>query len=130
MKTIEDRLATVVSLLPEYEQRRFAAPFAKGESADSRLTGAVRALARTEGLSCTTEAEMAQARARARVLAQVARQPATLPPAVEDEAAALKARFSAHTTPHAQTAFWRSLTPWERTVLSEAKPATPRVPLP
>lgn len=123
MMTIEDRLATVVSLLPEHQQRRFATPFAKGESADSRLVDAVRALARTEGLSCTTEAEMAQARAR--VLAQVARQPATPPPAVEDEAATLAARFAAHKTPHAQTAFWRSLTPWERSVLSPAKPVTP-----
>jgi hypothetical protein len=120
MKTIEERLATVVSLLPEHEQRRFAAPFANGESADSRLTDAVRSLARTEGLSCTTEAEMAHARAR--VLAQVARQPATLPPAAQDEAAALAARFAAHTTPHAQTAFWRSLTPWERSVLTRTVP--------
>jgi len=123
MKTIEDRLATVVSLLPEHEQQRFAAPFAKGESADSRLTDAVRSLARTEGLSCTTEAEMAQARAR--VLAQISRQPATPPQAAEDEATALAARFAAHKNPHAQTAFWRSLTPWERSVLSRAKPTIP-----
>lgn len=121
MMTVEDRLATVVSLLSEHEQRRFAAPLAKGESADSRLTDAVRALARTEGLSCTTQAEMAQARAR--VAAQVARLPVAPPPAVEDEATALAARFAAHKTPHAQTAFWRALTPWQRTVLSRAKPA-------
>lgn len=120
MMTIEDRLATVVSLLPEHEQRRFAAPFAKGESADSQLTDAVRSLARTEGLSCTTEGEIAQARAR--LLAQVARQPATPPPAAEDEAAVLTARFAAHKTPHAQTAFWRSLTPWERSVLTRTAP--------
>jgi hypothetical protein len=121
MMTVEDRLATVVSLLPEHEQRRFAAPFAKGESDDSRLVEAVQALAKTEGLSCSTQAEMAQARAR--VLAQVARQPATPTPAGEDEAATLKARFAAHTTPHTQTAFWRSLTPWERSVLTRTEPA-------
>ena len=127
MQTIEERLATVVGLLPDHEQQRFTAPFANGESADSRLVEAVQALANAEGLSCSSQAEMAQARAR--VLAQVARQPATPPPA-EDEATALAARFAAHKTPHAQTAFWRSLTPWERTVLSGAKSATPPAPLP
>ncbi len=128
MMTVEDRLATVVSLLPAHEQRRFAAPFAKGESADSRLVEAVQALARAEGLSCSTQAEMAEARAR--VLAQVARQPATPPLVAEDEAAKLAARFASHKTPHAQTAFWRSLTPWERSVLSRAQQATPQAPLP
>jgi hypothetical protein len=57
------------------------------------------------------------------LLAQVARQPAAPPPAVDDEAAALAARFAAHKTPDAQTAFWRSLTPWERSVLTRTASA-------
>ena len=119
--TIEERLATVVALLPETKQRRFATPFADGENADSRLVEAVQTLAKIEGLVCPTQAELA--RAKARLAAPVARPPATHPPGSDDEATALAARFAACNTPHAQTAFWRSLTPWERSVLSRAKPA-------
>lgn len=121
MQTIEDRLATVVSLLPAGEQKRFAAPFGNGESTDSRLVDAVQALAKIEGLVCHTQAELA--RAKARFAVPVARPPATHPQGSEDEATALATRFAACKTPHAQTAFWRALTPWQRTVLSRAKPA-------
>ena len=121
MMIVEDRLATVVSLLPAAEQKRFAAPFGNGESTDSRLVDAVQALARAEGLVCSTQAEIA--RAKARLAVPVARPPATRPQGLDDEATALAARFAACKTPHAQTAFWRALTPWERTVLSRAKPA-------
>jgi hypothetical protein len=119
MQTIEDRLRTVVSLLPKAEQSRFAAPFAADESADSRLVDAVQTLARAEGLVCHTQAELA--RVKAKMLPTATRLPAT-PPAAENEATSLAARFAACKTPHAQTAFWRGLTPWERTVLSRAKP--------
>jgi len=123
MQTIEDRLRTVVSLLPKAEQSRFAAPFAADESADSRLVEAVQTLARAEGLVCHTQAELA--RVKAKMLPAVTRVPATHPAASENEATSLAARFAACKTPHAQTAFWRGLTPWERTVLSRAKSATP-----
>lgn len=123
MQTIEDRLRTVVSLLPPTEQPRFAAPFAAGESADSRLVDAVQTLARAEGLVCHTQAELA--RVKAKMLPAVTRLPATPPPASEDEEKLLAARFASCKTPHAQTAFWRGLTPLERAVLSRAKPATP-----
>lgn len=128
MQTIEERLRTVVSLLPKAEQNRFAAPFGADESADSRLVHAVQTLARAEGLVCHTQAELV--RVKAKMLPAVTRPPATPPPVSEDEATLLAARFAACKTPHAQTAFWRSLTPWERTVLSRAKPATPQGPLP
>jgi len=120
MMTIEERLATVVGLLPESKQRRFAAPFADGENADSRLVEAVQTLAKVEGLVCHTQAELA--RAKARLAAPFARPPATPAPASDDEATSLAARFAACKTPHAQTAFWRALTPWQRTVLSRGKP--------
>lgn len=120
MMTIEDRLRTVVSLLPSAEQERFAARFSAGESADSRLVDAVQALARTEGLVCHTQAELA--RVKAKMLPTVTR-----PPTPEGEATALAARFAACNTPHAQTAFWRSLTPWERSVLTRTN-STPTTP--
>lgn len=121
MQTIEDRLATVVSLLPATQQKRFAAPFSSGETTDSRLVDAVQTLAKVEGLVCHTQAELA--RAKAMFTVPVARPPATHPPGSDDEATALAARFAACNTPHAQTAFWRALTPWQRTVLSRGKPA-------
>ena len=61
MKTLEDRLATVVALLPAQEQPRFTAPLTVGESADSRLVDAVRVLAKAEGLACMTPGEFARA---------------------------------------------------------------------
>ena len=120
MMTIEDRLTAVVALLPKSAQRAFAAPFANGESADSRLVEAVQALAKAEGLLCYTPAELA--RAKARLLPPVTHPPATPPPASEDEATSLEAHFAECNTPHAQTAFWRALTPWQRTELMQAKP--------
>jgi hypothetical protein len=116
MQTIEDRLRTIVPLLPKAEQTRFAAPFAADESADSRLVDAVQTLARAEGLVCHTQAELA--RVKAKMLPA-----ATRPLTADDEATALAARFAACKTPHAQTVFWRELTPWERTVFTHAKPA-------
>ena len=113
MKTIEDRLTTVVSLLPPAAQPRFAASLVVGQSANSRLVEAVQALAKTQGLICYTKEELV--RARAKMLPPVAH-----PESSQDEAASLAARFAACETPHAQTAFWRGLTAWERTVLTRA----------
>ena len=129
MQTIEDRLATVVSLLPATQQKRFAAPFGNDETTDSRLVEAVQALAKVEGLVCHTLAELV--RAKARLAVPVARPPAAHPPGSDDEATALAARFAACKTPQAQTAFWRALTPWERTVLTRCEvaeliPSSPR----
>ena len=61
MMTLESRLATVVTLLPSAEKPPFAAPLALGESADTRLVDAVRALAKAEGLVCMTPGEFARA---------------------------------------------------------------------
>ena len=116
MKTIEDRLRTVVSLLPPAAQPRFSTPLAVGESADSRLVEAVQVLAKAEGLICHTKDELAQVKAK--MLPPTAR-----PSTPEDETTSLVARFTACKTPHAQTAFWRGLTSWERTVLTRAMPA-------
>ena len=123
MMSLEERLSAVVALLPAQEQPRFTAPLTLGESADSRLVDAVRALAKAEGLACMTPGEFARA------VAQHAAQrsmPATEPPAAEtpnddDSPEALAARFAAITDPRAQTAFWRSLTAEQRAVILKAQ---------
>ena len=107
MKTIEDRLRTVVSLLPPAAQPRFSTPLAIGESADSRLVEAVQALAKAEGLICHTKEELAQAKAR--LLVPVAHQPAP-----EQKPPAPAERITTCANPQQQTALWRSLTPMEK----------------
>ena len=120
MKTLDERLKAMAALLPEKEQARFTAPLAEGESIDSRLVEAARALAKTEGLMCLTPGEFSRA-----LVQQAARlaMPATKPPTAfdgkpEDD---LAVRFSAITDPRTQTAFWRSLTAEQRAAILEAK---------
>ncbi len=107
MKTIEDRLATVVSLLPAAAQPRFAAPFGDGESADTRLVEAVQALAKAESLVCHTKEELARVKARLPVPVTQQSAPDTRPPA-------LAQRIATCNTPQEQTAIWRGLTPMEK----------------
>ena len=119
MMTIEHRLAAIVVLLPSGEKSRFAAPLALGESADTRLVEAVRALAKTEGLVCMTPGEFSRA-----VMQQAAERaiPATKAPAAAaptDDGS--PAALAAITDPRAQTAFWRSLTAEQRTAILQAK---------
>jgi hypothetical protein len=119
MMTLDERLHAMAALLPEGEQARFTAPLAEGESIDSRLVEAARALAKTEGSMCMTPGEFSRA-----LVQQAARlaMPATKPPAAdgkpEDDFAA---RFAAITDPRAQTAFWRSLTAEQRAAILETK---------
>ena len=123
MMTLESRLATVVTLLPSADKPPFAAPLTLGESADTRLVDAVRALAKAEGLVCMTPGEFSRA-----VMQQAAQcsLPATKAPAADmptddDSPAALAARFAAVTDPRAQTAFWRSLTAAQRAAILQTK---------
>lgn len=107
MQTIEDRLRTVVSLLPSATQSRFATPLAAGESADSRLVEAVKALATSEGLICSTKEEVARVKARLQIAsARPAEPPISEPTPAE--------RITACKNPQQQTATWRSLTPSEK----------------
>ena len=123
MMTLESRLATVVTLLPSAEKPPFAAPLALGESADTRLVDAVRALAKAEGLVCMTPGEFARAVAQqiAQRSIQATDVPAADTPTDEDSPAALAARFTAITDPRAQTAFWRSLTAEQRAAILKAQ---------
>ena len=120
MKTLEERLNTIVALLPEREQPRFNSPLVLGESIDSRLVEAARSLAKAEGLVCMTPGEFSRA-----VMQQAAERaiPATKAPAVAEPADddSLAARFSAITDPRAQTAFWRSLNAAQRAALTKAQ---------
>ena len=122
MMSLEQRLDTVVSLLPPGEKPRFTGPLTADESTDTRMVEAVRALAKVEGLTCMTPAEFSRA-----VVQDVAQRamPATKQPAADtpddNSPAALAARFAAITDPRAQTAFWRSLTAEQRTAISKAK---------
>jgi hypothetical protein len=59
--TLDERLHAIVALLPEGEPARFTAPLAEGESIDSRLVEAVRAVAKTEGLMCLPPGEFSRA---------------------------------------------------------------------
>jgi len=123
MKTLEDRLATVVALLPAQEQPRFTAPLTVGESADSRLVDAVRVLAKAEGLACMTPGEFARAVAQhaAQRSMPAADAPDTDAPVDEDSPDSLAARFASITDPRAQTAFWRSLTTEQRAAILKAQ---------
>ena len=123
MMTLESRLAAVVALLPAQEQPRFSAPLTLGESADSRLVDAVRALAKTEGLVCMTPGEFARAAAQHATERSmpVTESPAPDAPSDEGSAEALAAHFAAITDPRAQTAFWRSLTAEQRTAILKAQ---------
>jgi len=123
MKTLEDRLATVVALLPAQEQPRFTAPLTLGESADSRLVDAVRVLAKAEGLACMTPGEFARAVAQhaAQRSMPATDAPGTDAPVDEDSPESLAARFAAITDPRAQTTFWRSLTAEQRAAVLKAK---------
>ena len=123
MMTLESRLTAVVALLPAQEQPRFSAPFTLGESADSRLVDAVRALAKTEGLVCMTPGEFARAVAQHATERSmpVSESLPTDAPSDDDSAEALAARFAAITDPRAQTAFWRSLTAEQRAAILKAQ---------
>ncbi len=123
MMSLEDRLSAVVALLPAQEQPRFSAPLTLGESADSRLVDAVRALAKAEGLVCMTPGEFARAAAQhaAECLLPVTESPATDAPSDDDSAESLASRFAAITDPRAQTAFWRSLTAEQRAAILKAQ---------
>jgi hypothetical protein len=123
MMTLESRLTAVVALLPAQDQPRLSAPLTLGESADSRLVDAVRALAKTEGLVCMTPGEFARAvaqHATERAM-PVTESPTTDAPSDDDSAEALASRFAAITDPRAQTAFWRSLTAEQRAAILKAK---------
>ena len=123
MMTLESRLTAVVALLPAQEQPRFSAPLTLGESADSRLVDAVRALAKAEGLVCMTPGEFARAAAQHAIERSmpVTESPIADTPTDEESPAALAARFTAITDPRAQTAFWRSLTAEQRAVILKAQ---------
>jgi hypothetical protein len=123
MMSLESRLAAVVALLPAQEQPRFTAPLTLGESADSRLVDAVRALAKAEGLACMTPGEFARAVAQqaAQRAMPATDAPVTDAPTDEDSPEALAARFAAITDPRAQTAFWRSLTAEQRAAILNAQ---------
>jgi len=123
MMSLESRLTAVVSLLPAQEQPRFTAPLTLGESADSRLVDAVRALAKAEGLSCMTPGEFARAVAQhaAQRSMPATEAPGTDAPVDEDSPDALAARFAAITDPRAQTGFWRSLTAEQRAAILKAQ---------
>ncbi len=112
MMSLEDRLASIVALLPEQAQNRFTAPLTAEESTDTRLVEAARCLAKAEGLVCMTPEEFA------RVSAQ--HTTATPAPAADDPPQSLAECFAAITEPRAQTAFWRSLTAEQRTALSKS----------
>ena len=123
MMTLESRLTAVVALLPAQEQPSFTAPLTLGESADSRLVDAVRALAKAEGLVCMTPGEFARAAAQHATerTMPVTESPATDEPGDDDSAEALATRFAAITDPRAQTAFWRSLTAEQRAAVLKAQ---------
>ena len=113
MMSLEQRLETVVALLPEQSRVRFAGPLTADESTDSRIVEAVRCLAKAEGLVCMTQAEFARANAPHTNLASA--------PAADGPPESLAARFAAITDPRAQTAFWRSLTTEQRAALTKAQ---------
>ena len=119
MMTLDERLKAMAALLPQKEQARFTAPLAAGESIDSRLMEAARALAMTEGLMCLTPGEFS--RALVQQAARLAMPAAKAPAADGTPADDLAARFAAITDPRAQTAFWRSLTAQQRAAISQAK---------
>ena len=122
MMTAEERLVAVVALLSPQEQVRFNAPFARGESIDSRLVESVRVLARAEGLVCMTRDEIARETAKHATQHPA---PATKPPAAapvdENSPVALAAKLASYTDPREQTAFWRSLTELQRASLLQAR---------
>lgn len=122
MKTLEHRLATIVSLLPPGAKERFTGPRAPQDSTDSLVVEAAAALAKAEGLVCMTPGEFARAAAQHATERSL---PVTEPPADapsdDDSAEALASRFAAITDPRAQTAFWRSLTAEQRAALNQNK---------
>jgi hypothetical protein len=115
--TIEQRLSTVVSLLPAEVQAKLTAPLGPDESTDSRLIEAVRRLAKAEGLVCMTPGEFARAVTQHAAQRSV---PANVP-ADENSPAALAGRLAALTDPRAQTAFWRGLTRAQRIAILKAE---------
>jgi hypothetical protein len=121
MMSLESRLATVVSLLPPGEKKRFTAPLGPDESADSRLVDAVRALAKAEGLVCMTPGEFARATMQQAAERAIAATKPANDPADENSPQTLASQFAAITDPRAQTAFWRSLTSEERAAILNAK---------
>ena len=123
MKTLEHRLATIVSLLPPGAQERFTGPRAPEDSTDSLVVEAAAALAKAEGLVCMTPAEFARATAQraAEQSLPASKSEPTSEPAAEEAAEALAARFATISDPRAQTAFWRSLTAEQRAAILKAK---------
>ena len=117
MKTLNERLNTIVTLLPEKQQAQFTAPLTAEESTDTRLVDAVRALAKSEGLVCMTPGEFS--RAAAQHVAQ--RTMPAIAPADANSPKVLADRFAAITNPRAQTDFWRSLTALQRADLLKAQ---------
>jgi hypothetical protein len=117
MMTLEERLSSIVALLPAQTQARFTAPHGPEESTDTRIAEAVRCLAKAEGLVCMTADEFA--RANAQQAAQRSQPVDT--PAADDSHESLATQFAAITDPRAQTAFWRSLTAEQRAVLTQPK---------
>lgn len=119
MISLEQRLATIVALLPASAQARFTAPLTADESTDSRIVEAVRCLAKSEGLVCLSPAE--HSRAVAQQAAQRSLPHIESADADENTPDVLAAQFAAITEPRAQTAFWRSLTAEQRAALTTAK---------
>jgi len=113
MMTLEGRLATIVSLLPNAAKPDFLGPLKKGDGIEARLADAIRALARTEGLICMTEQEFAKA-----VLKKAVERNVSIAMPADG---GLEARFAAIKDPRAQTAFWRSLTKAQRAEILKAK---------
>ncbi len=124
MITLEQRLTSIVSLLPADAQTRLTAPFGPEETIDTRIAEAVRCLAKAEGMVAMTPGEFSRA-----VVQQASERsmPVIEPPAADAPAdneapePHLAARFATITDPRAQTAFWRSLTAEQRTALAKAK---------
>jgi hypothetical protein len=121
MMTLEERLTAIVALLPAGASELFNAPPGPGETTDTRLADAVRALAKAEGLVCMTPGEFSRAAMQdaAQRFSTITKPPAQS--ADEKTPAALSARFAAITDPRAQTAFWRSLTVEQRAAVLNAK---------
>jgi hypothetical protein len=117
MMTLEERLETIASLLPAAAQERFTAPLNPGESVDTRLADAVRALAKSEGLVCMTPGEFTRAANQHATQRALPPEPAADGKPEPD----LAARFATITDPRAQTAFWRSLTAEQRAAILETK---------
>jgi hypothetical protein len=117
MMTLDERLHAIAALLPVSEKVRLTAPLRPGESIDDRLQAAAQSLAHSEGLVCSTPAELDRVKVSLKERAMQISQLTPHPEVPETEAKALAARLAACKTPQALTTFWRALTPAQRAVV-------------